>query len=148
MLKKISLESAEKYLADVAPDSTFWVYEGPKVRNLYELTTVLENMDDTAFHSHVHNGRNDFANWVRDVIKDITLAEKIKKVHDRKSAFKIVWHRVEQLGSVIDKSNKKQLDIENTTIKDILDDLDMKSLIFFGIGLAIGTIIGVLVASP
>ncbi|MEK7587000.1 MAG: hypothetical protein AAB453_03985, partial [Patescibacteria group bacterium] len=46
----------------------FWVNRGPMLRNLKELANFLEVVDVERFNYHTKNGRNDFANWVRDIL--------------------------------------------------------------------------------
>jgi len=37
-------------------------------------------MNDWVFNHHVNNSRNDFANWVNDILEEKTLAEDLKSL--------------------------------------------------------------------
>ena len=84
MNKTVSLEDAERILADASPEQCFWVNNGPIIKNLSEMTNALACMKDEIFSHHVNEEKNDFGNWVRDVLKDEELANDIAKV---KSSF-------------------------------------------------------------
>ena len=62
-----------------------------------ELDTTLQTMPGGTFSYHVNSDKNDFANWVRDVIGDVTLARNLRKAADRPSAAHAVGARLSQL---------------------------------------------------
>jgi len=73
-------KKASEILRNINDDSKcFWVCDGRAIRSLRELPDVLKSMDAGAFKHHVNKERNDFANWIKDVIKDKTLAKSLKK---------------------------------------------------------------------
>jgi hypothetical protein len=86
-----------EYLKDVPPEKAFWVNNGWIVRNLEELPAALENMSDETFAFHVNKDKNDYAIWVREVVKDKVLAVTMQMVKSRKSAIEAVKRRVKQL---------------------------------------------------
>ena len=47
-------------------------------------------MDDGVFRHHVNDEKNDFYNWIRDVIEDQFLADKIKGSMDRAETAEII----------------------------------------------------------
>lgn len=55
------------------------------MKNLRELADALENMPDDIFRFHVNEMKNDFAAWIRDVIKEDKLALEIAHAYDQKS---------------------------------------------------------------
>jgi hypothetical protein len=76
---------AHKFLLDVPEDKVFWLSNGQKLKSLKELRNALTSMPDDVFHHHVDQNHNDFANWIRDVVKDVSLANSIQKstsLHD------------------------------------------------------------------
>ena len=81
--KKIVIKTSAKKellnLAQAPAHQEFWVNRGPMLRNLRELANFLEVVDVERFNYHTKNGRNDFANWVRDILHDADTAEAIKK---------------------------------------------------------------------
>lgn len=73
-------EKASRVLADVPEQKQFMLYMGTNIKSLHELGDAIGIMADRTFMHHVAEGRNDFSNWVRDVIGDHELAEKIKRL--------------------------------------------------------------------
>ncbi|MDO8567084.1 MAG: hypothetical protein Q7R57_00035 [Dehalococcoidales bacterium] len=65
---------ARKWLADVPEDKVFWVQGGMTLKNLADLEAALKTMSDDTFNFHLNINKNDFSNWVRDVIGDEKLA--------------------------------------------------------------------------
>ena len=84
-------------LMDVVPKHEFNIHMGTSIKNLQELAEALEIMNDGAFKHHVTKDRNDFSNWVRNVIEDIGLSKDLLKAKTRKRAFEAVSHRINQL---------------------------------------------------
>jgi hypothetical protein len=97
MKKNISTEEARLFLQNVPEENVFWVQDGRVLKNLDELHMALSEMNEDTFKHHVNEERNDFHNWIRDIIKDEQLAEEIKKAKTPKIAHKTVKHRVMKL---------------------------------------------------
>jgi hypothetical protein len=91
MVTKTKKEVAELWLRDVPPDKVFWFHDDRMVKNLGELATTFREMPEETFHYHVMEDKNDFSNWVRDVIGDVTLANQLQKATTQATAA----HRVE-----------------------------------------------------
>lgn len=73
--KEISPKVARRYLRTVAEEQKhFRTRDGQALKNLWDLYVYLKSCDDGAFRHHVDGKKNDFANWVRDVILDDDLA--------------------------------------------------------------------------
>lgn len=81
-------------LEDVKPEHHFWAKNGTVIRNLPELIAAIERMDEAAFLHHVNKERNDFGNWVRDIIKDKGLAEEIYKAASKEGIIKALEKRL------------------------------------------------------
>ena len=103
MSKSVSLEDAERILADASPEQCFWVNNGPVIKNLSEMSDFLASMNDDIFKHHVNKEKNDFGNWVRDVLKDEELANDIAKVKSRERILKKVQSRISKLNNKIKK---------------------------------------------
>ena len=93
----IGKENALTYLRDVAPETCFWVNNGPVIKNLDELSVVLKDITDDAFCHHVNKEKNDFSKWVSDVVGDNLLAKQLSSSRNSDSAFKKVKKRVDTL---------------------------------------------------
>ena len=50
----------------------------------------LERMSDDHFAHHVNEQKNDFANWVEEVLCDGDCAQALHKVNERNKAHKVV----------------------------------------------------------
>ena len=81
--------------AEAKPEHYFILITGVPLKNLKELAGSLENMNDWVFSHHVNDSRNDFSNWIRDILKEEALAEEIKSLRDmRQMETKILKHLV------------------------------------------------------
>ena len=54
--------------------------EGAFARSLEEFLETLKNAPQEAIDFHLREGVNDFEDWVRHVVKDIELADEIKRI--------------------------------------------------------------------
>ena len=84
-------------LMDVVPKHEFNIHMGTSIKNLQELAEALEIMNDGAFKHHVTKDRNDFSNWVRNVIEDVSLSKNLLKAKTREKSFKLVSQRIKQI---------------------------------------------------
>ena len=62
----------------IKPENYFMLSDGSKLRNLQELLDSLRHMDTEVFNNHVTEGRNDFANWINDVMGLSDLAQNVR----------------------------------------------------------------------
>lgn len=88
---------ARNILSDVASDKCFWVNNGPVLRNLRELRDLIDELPRETFRHHVNSDRNDFANWIRFVIGDEALAEKLDLIRTQRQTFRTIDRRVKEL---------------------------------------------------
>jgi len=88
---------AAKLLARVPEEYVFWCQDGHVLRDINELGEALASMSDETFAFHSNAEKNDFANWVRDIIGDEKLARDLTKSHNRTQAAKKVVERVDFL---------------------------------------------------
>ncbi|MEK6984738.1 MAG: DUF5752 family protein [Nanoarchaeota archaeon] len=93
----VTKEEAKRYLCDSAPEQCFWVNNGPVLKNLSELAGYLPEMNEDAFRHHVNSDRNDFSNWIRDVVGDQKLADELSKSRNKDSASKKLRSRLSSL---------------------------------------------------
>jgi hypothetical protein len=84
-------------LEDVSGDKVFWCSDGKVIKNLKELASALKEMTEEIYLRHANGEKNDFSNWVRDVIGDVTLAYQLKKAKTRVTAARRVKDRLEWL---------------------------------------------------
>jgi len=80
---------AKKQLVTASDGCCFWVHNGPIIRDLRELhEAIRDTMTDEQFTHHVSKEKNDFAQWVADVLEDDTCAKALRRVRTRKSTQK------------------------------------------------------------
>lgn len=99
-MTKINREMASRFLSYVPEQNRFWCVDGNVFNNLAELESGLKLMSAKIFKSHVNAEKNDFSNWIYDVIGDIELAESIRKCKDKKTLLQRVASRVDHLKSL------------------------------------------------
>lgn len=91
VVKPSSKKKAEKKsLTNAQPQKAFWVHNGPVLKNLVELADALQTMDEVIFTHHVTKEKNDFADWVETVLKDVECATAIRRSKKPSSARTIV----------------------------------------------------------
>ena len=93
----VTKDEAKKYLCNAAPEQCFWVNNGPILKNLDELANALPELSDEVFHHHVNNEKNDFSNWIKNVIGDQKLANELLISKSRESAIKKLRNRLNSL---------------------------------------------------
>jgi len=99
--KRTSKKEAWQFLQDVPEDKKFWVNNGPVIKNMHELAVALAEMTDEQYKFHANPLKNDFSNWVRDIIGDKNLAEYLIHARNRESAKNKVEKRIELLKNMI-----------------------------------------------
>ncbi len=93
----ITKAMAQRWLADVPADKQFWVQDGRSLKNLAELAAALKEMSEETFRYHLNESKNDFLNWVRDVIGDDDLTGNLRQSTSRAQAGKVVASRLTHL---------------------------------------------------
>jgi len=82
--KTIAPKKSLKSLAhDAPPERCFWVNNGPIVKNVAELTAAVRAMSDEQFDYHTKRNGNDFAQWIKDVLRNSTLASVVVRAKTR-----------------------------------------------------------------
>ncbi|OGM02852.1 hypothetical protein A3K72_02825 [Candidatus Woesearchaeota archaeon RBG_13_36_6] len=98
MTGKLHGHDAVPLLRDVPNEHTFKLHKTEiEINNLFELADALEIMSDESYNHHVTEDRNDFANWVGDVIKDKELSLTLHETKNRKDALKVVRKRIKEI---------------------------------------------------
>lgn len=87
-------QEAKRLLSDIPEEYVFWCHDGCVLHNLRELGDAISIMTDETYTFHVNAEKNDFTNWVRDIIKDGRLATDLQKASDRARAAKLLASRI------------------------------------------------------
>ena len=86
-----------KHLSDVGSNKHFHLKSGKRIKGLIELADALKTMNDSTFAHHVNRKKNDFANWVRDVIKNEKLAYKMVRIENKEKLINIINKEISRL---------------------------------------------------
>ena len=62
------------------PEQYFKLRDDRELKSLGDLAKALASMSEDEFSHHVNHEKNDFRNWIKDVIQDHKLAEQIKNI--------------------------------------------------------------------
>lgn len=95
--KKMSAEKVSKgkqTLVCAQNDQCFWVHDGTILSNVLELRDTLSKIAEEIFYHHVHDDRNDFADWVEYVLNDKELAKGLRKAKSTDAAYAVVVKRL------------------------------------------------------
>jgi hypothetical protein len=89
----------ERVLSDCPEGLEFWTCHGTIIKNIYELRDTIRALNEHAFRYHVNedNKKNDFADWVYDVLGDTFLAYLLKKTIDKEEYLHIIEERIAAL---------------------------------------------------
>lgn len=127
-------KEAEHILRPVKGQHVFQLHMGASIHSLKELAEALDLMAEKSFQHHVTESRNDFSNWVKDVLGDDELAAVIHPLRGREAILKKLDDRIEQLEHKLAESH--------VTTKELMS----MGAVDFVIGLIIGFIGGLIVA--
>ena len=94
---KAPAEDMAKFLAHVPDENVFWPRDGRVFHNLQDLAEGLQTMSDETYRHHVNDTKNDFCNWVRDVIGDGRLVQDLMKARSASQAARVVSERISYL---------------------------------------------------
>lgn len=92
----------------IKPEQYFRLNDGSQVKNLYELSKVLEKMPKNVFNHHVTEEKNDFSNWIKDIAGDKELAEKLIDVKTAKIMSKYINKRIKAKEAKIPQKQKSK----------------------------------------
>jgi|GEM_PF-6660700 len=86
-------------LLDVPPDKVFWFCNSSCAANIYQFVDTIEHTNDGVFLYHVQNGRNDFADWIKNVLEDEQFYALIKEERNKYWFVQKARWRIRQLES-------------------------------------------------
>ncbi len=87
--KKASGKQA-KLLVCAPDDKCFWTTDGKILKNLDELQMAFGTMGEEVFLHHVNQEKNDFADWVEQVLEDRACASALRKSKEPATAKAVV----------------------------------------------------------
>lgn len=133
MVKYLTSTDAKKFLSRVPASKSFRIEGGKDIYDLKGLADALDEISDSSYRHHVSGTRNDFANWVEDVMGDDDLARALRSASNRRSMLHAVQRRIGFLETIMTEPRISTSFMRYTAID-------------FSIGLAIGIVAGYLLA--
>lgn len=97
---------------NIPPEKQFHFRDGTSIGSLDQLKEKLEGISYQEFYHHVNDEKNDFANWVRYVLRDEDLADDLEKVTSIVETVEIIGNYL-QPHPVEDTSEDLQTKIED-----------------------------------
>jgi len=102
MAKKVKQQTKRdrknsKLLEKVPAAYAFYCYDGTVFTDVNELAAGLATMSDETFAYHSNPEKQDFSNWVRDVVGDEQLADNLAWSTSREQAAQYVVARITEL---------------------------------------------------
>ena len=89
----------DKLLVKVPAEYVFWCHDGSIFADINELAEGLVAMSDETFAYHSNLEKQDFSNWIRDVVRDEQLANDLTRATSRLQAAEYVAARITLLTS-------------------------------------------------
>ncbi|MBU1198627.1 MAG: hypothetical protein KKF46_08065 [Nanoarchaeota archaeon] len=78
-----------------APEMNYFVLcNGQPVKNVKELADVMDEIEEHVFDHHVTSDKNDFANWIEDIFKDMELAQKLAGAKEKKHMQLVIYKHI------------------------------------------------------
>ena len=88
--KPAVIQNVSKTWLDVPHDRKFYSNDGTVLSNVKELPNAIKTMSSDTFLHHVNSERNDFANWVEQVMGEEKLGLQIRRVKNKDSMVKLL----------------------------------------------------------
>ncbi|MBU0758467.1 MAG: hypothetical protein KKF44_10450 [Nanoarchaeota archaeon] len=95
------IENAEKYLSNAPSERAFFVCDGTCLLSLEDTSKFLKTVKKEVFTFHVNKDKNDFYNWIKEIIGDTALAGSIKNLKTSKSMSEKISRRVKELKKTV-----------------------------------------------
>ena len=91
---KKATAKAKPTLVCAPGEQCFWTTDGRIIANLVDLQEAFASTTDDVFAYHVSKERNDFADWIEQVLEDAELAAAFRKSKKLNTAHDIVVTRL------------------------------------------------------
>ena len=79
-----------KAITEAYGDQRFFVINGQILSRISELTVALQNMDADTYAYHVTSDKNDFSQWVSEVLGEKALATKLKGAKSKSAMLNVL----------------------------------------------------------
>ncbi len=85
-----------RVLKNAGSDKAFWLKNGQMIINLKELFDSVNQMSDLDFEYHVNKEKNDFVNWIKNVLGEEDLAKKMVRYKSKLPFISILKYHIEK----------------------------------------------------
>ncbi|MBI4438896.1 hypothetical protein HY640_03110 [Candidatus Woesearchaeota archaeon] len=100
----------EALLKDVPTEYSFWLSDGRIIKNAEELANAAATMTEDVYTYHANSQKNDFADWIRDIIQDQPLSYQIRKANSPQQMQKAIYRMIGQ------KPRRQEMPEPQTTV--------------------------------
>jgi hypothetical protein len=77
-------------------EKEFVFHDGRRAKNILELNDVIEQLADYDFSEFVNDQKNDFANWIQEVLQDRRLAEMLRTTISKHYTVDLLRRRIRE----------------------------------------------------
>ncbi|MFH1398513.1 MAG: hypothetical protein ABIG95_00185 [Candidatus Woesearchaeota archaeon] len=106
MPKGLTLSRARRILRVVPSKQSFWLCTNRDLRSLNSLANELEDSNDDVFRYHVNRYKNDFSNWVKDIIGDNDFAREISRIRTKPTLVRKIREKINESKDIVNKYKK------------------------------------------
>ncbi|MBS1266959.1 MAG: hypothetical protein MAG795_00929 [Candidatus Woesearchaeota archaeon] len=106
MAKKLNLARARKLIRVVGHKDCFWLCTNQNLRSLNTLSKALDKASEDVFRYHVNKYKNDFSDWVKEVIGDSDFAREISRIKTKDTLVRKIQEKVEESRALVKKYKK------------------------------------------
>ncbi len=111
------------------PEFQLWLSDGRVVKSLEELRDALKTMEEHVFKEHVTKNKNEFADWVEEILEEKDLARKMRSNRSQARMRKVVEKAVGQgvttlPKTVVKREEEKKIDDVVTYEEDPLGEAE------------------------
>ncbi|RJQ15789.1 hypothetical protein C4573_06580 [Candidatus Woesearchaeota archaeon] len=121
--KKLSQEiknivtKPEQKTEKIQPEHFFYLKNGRPLKSLHDLIDALKTIDDESFRHHVNEHKNDFANWLKDILKHEKLADEIRNKKAKAELLKILEDYEHRIDKSMTQEKKEMLAAKKEQLK-------------------------------
>ena len=98
--KNVEISVIRKFNKEAPEEMHFSLNDGRKIKTIFELIDMLDNIDDNIFTHHVSKDKNDFAEWIKHVFGFHELSEQIRdlssRIETQNSLLKHLSHKLKE----------------------------------------------------
>lgn len=105
-------------LSEVPSGNYFKFSDGREAKSLEELYTILSTSAPTVFSEHVNDTKNDFADWIRNCVLHVALADKLAPVKNSEEYFRILSGEITNLKMTPADNGLDSIDAELNSVLD------------------------------